>query len=162
MNFFEAITSGFRNYANFSGRAIRSEFWYWTLFSAVVSVVLGLVVLDMLRLLTKYIDSKKKDGYARIEKTLAEYEKAVDEKTHHEIAGELAWWDGQLRDLRREIHGARDVTEAQRESLLRRCRAVEFEIESSPKWVATAPPERDQNASAAQDRPTATPGTPPG
>ena len=43
MNFFEAITSGFRNYANFSGRAIRSEFWYWTLFSAVVSVVLGLI-----------------------------------------------------------------------------------------------------------------------
>ena len=28
---------------NFSGRAIRSEFWYWTLFSVVVSVVLGLI-----------------------------------------------------------------------------------------------------------------------
>jgi uncharacterized membrane protein YhaH (DUF805 family) len=43
MNFFEAVTSGFRNYVNFSGRAIRSEFWYWTLFSVVVSVVLGLI-----------------------------------------------------------------------------------------------------------------------
>ena len=43
MNFFEAITSGFRNYVNFSGRAIRSEFWYWTLFYVVVAVVLGLI-----------------------------------------------------------------------------------------------------------------------
>ena len=43
MNSFEAVTSGFRNYVNFSGRAIRSEFWYWTLFSVVVSVVLGLI-----------------------------------------------------------------------------------------------------------------------
>ena len=31
MNFFEAISSGFRNYVNFSGRAIRSEYWYWNL-----------------------------------------------------------------------------------------------------------------------------------
>ena len=29
MNFFEAVSSGFRNYVNFSGRAIRSEYWYW-------------------------------------------------------------------------------------------------------------------------------------
>jgi uncharacterized membrane protein YhaH (DUF805 family) len=43
MNFFEAITAGFRNYVNFSGRAIRSEFWYWTLFYVVVAVVLGLI-----------------------------------------------------------------------------------------------------------------------
>ena len=43
MNFFEAITSGFRNYVNFSGRAIRSEFWYWTLFCVVVAIVLGLI-----------------------------------------------------------------------------------------------------------------------
>ena len=43
MSFLEAISSGFRNYVNFSGRAIRSEFWYWALFCAVVSVVLGLI-----------------------------------------------------------------------------------------------------------------------
>jgi uncharacterized membrane protein YhaH (DUF805 family) len=41
MNFFEAISSGFRNYFNFSGRAIRSEYWYWTLFVTIVSVVIG-------------------------------------------------------------------------------------------------------------------------
>jgi uncharacterized membrane protein YhaH (DUF805 family) len=32
MNFKEAIQSGFSNYANFRGRACRSEFWYWQLF----------------------------------------------------------------------------------------------------------------------------------
>jgi hypothetical protein len=31
MNFGQAIKSGFSNYVNFSGRAIRSEYWLWTL-----------------------------------------------------------------------------------------------------------------------------------
>src|SRR5580693_3743286 len=43
MNFFEAIGSGFRNYLNFSGRAIRSEYWYWTLFTTLVSLVFGVI-----------------------------------------------------------------------------------------------------------------------
>jgi len=38
MNFFEAVSSGFRNYVNFSGRAVRSEYWYWTLFATVGDV----------------------------------------------------------------------------------------------------------------------------
>ena len=41
MNFIEAVKSGFRNYVNFSGRAVRSEYWYWTLFVTVVAVVFG-------------------------------------------------------------------------------------------------------------------------
>ena len=43
MNFFEAVSSGFRNYVNFSGRAIRSEYWYWTLFVTIVVGVLGVI-----------------------------------------------------------------------------------------------------------------------
>ena len=43
MNFFEAVSSGFRNYVNFSGRAIRSEYWYWNLFATVVVVVFGVI-----------------------------------------------------------------------------------------------------------------------
>ena len=39
MNFFEAIQSGFNNYFNFSGRAQRSAFWYWTLFSIVGALI---------------------------------------------------------------------------------------------------------------------------
>jgi uncharacterized membrane protein YhaH (DUF805 family) len=35
MNFLEAIRSGFRKYATFSGRAVRSEYWFWALFTAV-------------------------------------------------------------------------------------------------------------------------------
>jgi uncharacterized membrane protein YhaH (DUF805 family) len=33
MTFAQAIRSGFANYLNFSGRAIRSEYWYWVLFA---------------------------------------------------------------------------------------------------------------------------------
>lgn len=43
MNFQDAIKSGFKNYANFSGRASRSAFWYWVLFSLVAGVLLSFV-----------------------------------------------------------------------------------------------------------------------
>jgi uncharacterized membrane protein YhaH (DUF805 family) len=43
MNLIEAVSSGFRNYVNFSGRAIRSEYWYWSLFAGVVLVVFGAI-----------------------------------------------------------------------------------------------------------------------
>jgi len=33
MSFWQAIASGFSNYVVFSGRAIRSEYWYWVLFT---------------------------------------------------------------------------------------------------------------------------------
>ena len=39
LNFLQAIASGFRKYASSSGRASRSEFWYWTLFAILVAVV---------------------------------------------------------------------------------------------------------------------------
>ncbi len=37
MNFPRAITAGFEKYATFQGRATRPEFWYWVLFSTLVS-----------------------------------------------------------------------------------------------------------------------------
>lgn len=43
MNFVEAVTSVYRNFVNFSGRASRSEFWWYTLFSIIASVVIGLI-----------------------------------------------------------------------------------------------------------------------
>ncbi|EJW09686.1 Integral membrane protein [Rhodovulum sp. PH10] len=39
MTFGQAIASGFRNYATFTGRAPRSEYWYWALFTLVVGLV---------------------------------------------------------------------------------------------------------------------------
>ena len=43
MNFFEAIQSGFSNYVNFKGRAIRSEYNYWILFSVIISAITGIL-----------------------------------------------------------------------------------------------------------------------
>lgn len=45
MDFSQAIIEGFKNYVKFSGRASRSEFWYWVLFIVIVSV--ALTILDM-------------------------------------------------------------------------------------------------------------------
>jgi uncharacterized membrane protein YhaH (DUF805 family) len=39
MNFGQAIASGFSNYVNFSGRACRSEYWYWALFVFLADLV---------------------------------------------------------------------------------------------------------------------------
>ncbi len=43
MGFGEAISSGFAKYATFSGRAVRSEYWFWVLFNVLVGIVLGIV-----------------------------------------------------------------------------------------------------------------------
>ena len=39
MNLPNAVKSGFRNYANFKGRASRSEFWWFILFGQVIQTV---------------------------------------------------------------------------------------------------------------------------
>jgi uncharacterized membrane protein YhaH (DUF805 family) len=44
MGFGQAISSGFSNYVNFSGRACRSEFWFWRLFYFLAAV--GLVIIE--------------------------------------------------------------------------------------------------------------------
>ncbi len=46
MGFTEAISSGISKYATFSGRASRSEYWYWTLFAIIVAIVT--VVIDIM------------------------------------------------------------------------------------------------------------------
>ena len=49
MSFFEAIGSVFRNYANFSGRARRSEYWYFFLFNSLVYTALSMIgILEIL------------------------------------------------------------------------------------------------------------------
>ncbi len=40
MSFTEAVISVFTNYANFKGRATRSEYWYFVLFNLIVCAVL--------------------------------------------------------------------------------------------------------------------------
>ncbi len=43
MGFADAIKSGFNKYVGFSGRASRSEYWFWTLFSIIASIVAGII-----------------------------------------------------------------------------------------------------------------------
>jgi uncharacterized membrane protein YhaH (DUF805 family) len=44
MGFGQAIASGFSNYVNFSGRACRSEFWFWRLFYVLATV--GVLIIE--------------------------------------------------------------------------------------------------------------------
>jgi len=41
MNMIEAVKTCFSKYATFSGRAARSEFWWWILFLAIISTLLS-------------------------------------------------------------------------------------------------------------------------
>ena len=43
MSFVEAIKNCFTNYANFKGRASRTEYWYFVLFSWLISTVFGVI-----------------------------------------------------------------------------------------------------------------------
>ena len=43
MNFGQAIKSGFSHYVTFSGRAARSEYWYWTLFVVLLTIAAQII-----------------------------------------------------------------------------------------------------------------------
>ncbi len=43
MNGFDYFVKVYKNYANFEGRARRSEYWYFTLFYYVLAIVLSLI-----------------------------------------------------------------------------------------------------------------------
>ena len=49
MNFSQAVSSAFNKYATFSGRASRSEYWYWILFYFIayaVAITIDTVVIS--------------------------------------------------------------------------------------------------------------------
>ena len=43
MNFVEAVKSAYQKYITFSGRAARSELWWWTLFQVIANVVIAAI-----------------------------------------------------------------------------------------------------------------------
>lgn len=44
MNFQEAIQTCFKKYADFNGRASRSEYWWWALFNLIIGMISGLAL----------------------------------------------------------------------------------------------------------------------
>ena len=55
MSFPQAIEAGIKNYVNFNGRAVRSEYWFWVLFTllgqialTIIDMVIGIRVLTVL------------------------------------------------------------------------------------------------------------------
>lgn len=47
MSFKDAVVTCFKKYVDFSGRARRSEYWYFALFTGIVEFVLGLICRDI-------------------------------------------------------------------------------------------------------------------
>lgn len=43
MNFLDAIKTCFSKYATFQGRARRSEYWFWALFTFLIAITIGLI-----------------------------------------------------------------------------------------------------------------------
>ncbi len=43
MDFMQAVNSGFKNYVGFDGRASRSEYWFWTLFAVIATLIAGIM-----------------------------------------------------------------------------------------------------------------------
>ena len=83
MNFTQAVSSGFSRYFDFKTRSSRSEYWWWTLFSVLLSAVAtvfdaalfgGAAVLDTLSSVTLFVPGL-----------------AVGARRLHDI-GRSAWW----------------------------------------------------------------------
>lgn len=47
MNFVQSVKSVYGNFVNFSGRACRSEYWWFVLFNIIVSVVVGIIEVSL-------------------------------------------------------------------------------------------------------------------
>ena len=85
MDFGQAISSGFRNYATFSGRAARSEYWYWVLFGFIGGIVSGIV--DY----AAFSDSSVSPLYAIFSLLLFLPSIAVAARRLHDL-NQSAWW----------------------------------------------------------------------
>ncbi len=57
MGFAEAVRTCLNKYVDFNGRARRSEYWWWVLFTVLVSLVAGIVDLALGTRLVQYVAS---------------------------------------------------------------------------------------------------------
>ena len=47
VSFIDAVKSAFAHYADFKGRSRRSEYWWFTLFNMIVSVIIGAIIPEL-------------------------------------------------------------------------------------------------------------------
>jgi uncharacterized membrane protein YhaH (DUF805 family) len=85
MNFAQAITSGFQNYVNFTGRAARSAYWYWFLFTLLVGVVAWLIDLAL------FPDAETPPVNSLVSLALLLPSLAVAARRFHDL-DRTAWW----------------------------------------------------------------------
>ena len=90
MNFLQAVRSCFRQYARGVGRAPRSEYWYWYLFT-----ILGSLVLTALDILVFHVNIHQKDAVYPLDTAFAIITFiptwAVGLRRLHDV-GRSGWW----------------------------------------------------------------------
>lgn len=134
---------------------------------AAISILLGLLGIDVLGLLGRRLEVKPSveqspppspppsssnsgphpphptfDEFARFCLTLKEYEDQVDEQTHHETVRQMAEWDRKLRVLKKSINDSKNLTQAQRAMLLQGIRMLRNDIASSIHWTTKSETKR--------------------
>jgi len=87
MDFMTAVKTCFRKYVDFKGRALRSEYWWWTLFTVVVSLILSIINSAIFN--TSFEDTGVLDGLFGLATFLPTL--SVTFRRLHDV-GRSAWW----------------------------------------------------------------------
>ena len=126
-----------------------------TWLTSLLSVAIGLIALDVLNLLTRYLTraaeggSKVRDAHARgttselsskmdyrqLSGLLKSYSDTLRSQSHNVTAAHLQEWDAKLRGIRTAIKGATLLSPSQREDLLEGVGELRWDAMSS-QWVA--------------------------
>jgi hypothetical protein len=143
---------------------------------SIVALLAGLVGLDLLRTLARRLDAARngessppadaaprlvaatgdRSAYQSLLSQLDAAEIEIDEKTYSDVVAELPRWHERLRALKQAIRDA-DLSDAERELLLKRAATLRFEIHSSLQ-SAPKPPAKPRRPTA-DTAPPATPET---
>ncbi len=85
MNFFDAVRSVLSQYVGFSGRALRSEYWYWVLFTVLLSIVTSIIDVALF----PFEDSSPLNSITNLALLLPGL--AVSVRRLHDV-GRSGWW----------------------------------------------------------------------